>query len=145
GQLRPGDTVRFRRWDAALAAAALEAQGAMIAAIGSVASRENPPARRSSGASIAIDPGEAVLHLAEAPASHLGICLRRQGYANLLVEYGPLELDLRLRARVQALYEALRADGPPGILDRTPGIRSLQIHFDPRRLSLGRLVDTVLR
>src|SRR5690606_42139519 len=57
------------------------------------------------------------------------LCLRRQGDAHLLVEYGELELDLNLRARVQSLLEALRAEGPPGLFDLTPGIRSLQIHF----------------
>jgi urea carboxylase len=39
-------------------------------------------------------------------------------------------LDLRLRFRVHALMQWLNARELPGIIELTPGIRSLQIHFD---------------
>jgi urea carboxylase len=57
------------------------------------------------------------------------------------VEYGPLILDLELRLRVHALMSWLQAAAPPGIVDLTPGIRSLQIHYDSRLLPLERLLD----
>jgi urea carboxylase len=60
--------------------------------------------------------------------------IRQSGEDNLLVEFGPQELDLALRFQVQALLEALRQQALPGQLDLTPGIRSLQVHFDARRL-----------
>ena len=41
-----------------------------------------------------------------------------------------MELDLALRMRVHALQETLAAHAPAGIIDVTPGIRSLQIHTD---------------
>ncbi|KPD15198.1 hypothetical protein ADM96_34625 [Burkholderia sp. ST111] len=44
-------------------------------------------------------------------------------------------LDLNLRFRVHALMNWLDAHRLPGIVDLTPGIRSLQVHFDPRTLS----------
>jgi urea carboxylase len=44
-------------------------------------------------------------------------------------------LDLNLRFRVHALMNWLDAHRLPGIVDLTPGIRSLQVHFDPRVLS----------
>jgi urea carboxylase len=70
---------------------------------------------------------------------------RRAGDDNLLVEYGPMTLDIGLRMRVHLLSEALRAAPPPGLIDLTPGIRSLQIHYDSARLSrrelLARLAD----
>jgi urea carboxylase len=148
GQLRPDDTVRFHRWDAAHAAAALEQQEKTIAAIAATGAipQERQSVSLAFGAlrSAIFDPHAAVLHRTEASRKHPGICLRRAGDAHLLIEYGPLELDLSLRVRVQALLEALKAKGPPGILDLTPGIRSLQVHFDPRRLPLSRLVDIVL-
>jgi urea carboxylase len=50
-------------------------------------------------------------------------------------------LDIALRLRVQLLLEALRRAAPPGIVDLTPGIRSLQIHYDPGRLTLTKLLD----
>ncbi len=60
---------------------------------------------------------------------------RRQGDSGILVEYGEMVLDLHLRFRVQALYEALMAEGVNGLLDLTPGIRSLQVRYDKRRIS----------
>jgi urea carboxylase len=52
-------------------------------------------------------------------------------------------LDIGLRLHVHALTEAMRASGLAGVLDLTPGIRSLQIHFDPVRLPRARLLRTL--
>ncbi len=38
----------------------------------------------------------------------------------------------------------LESQRVPGILDLTPGIRSLQIHYDSRQLPLGNLMETLL-
>ena len=63
--------------------------------------------------------------------SHEGdIVIRRAGDENILIEFGAQVLDFELRLRVQALRDALAAQHVPGIIDLTPGIRSLQIHFD---------------
>lgn len=70
---------------------------------------------------------------AEAPVP---VVYRRQGDSGVLVEYGEMVLDLLLRFRVQALYEALRARGVPGLWELTPGIRSLQVRYDRSRISL---------
>jgi urea carboxylase len=61
-----------------------------------------------------------------------------------LVEYGTLVLDLELRLRVHALMSWLQTAGPPGIIELTPGIRSLQVHYESRVLPLPRLL-AVLR
>ncbi|MFD7875752.1 5-oxoprolinase/urea amidolyase family protein, partial [Streptomyces sp. NPDC059766] len=71
------------------------------------------------------------------------VTYRRSGDDNLLVEFGPMQLDLALRMRVHALMEAVSQAGPDGIVDLTPGIRSLQIHTDPRRLPLPELLARV--
>jgi urea carboxylase len=63
----------------------------------------------------------------------------------LLIEYGPLVLDLELRLRVHALMNWLEQSAPDGIIDLTPGIRSLQIHFEPRVLDLDRLLDLLMQ
>src|SRR5699024_965991 len=76
--------------------------------------------------------------------NHADICVRRAGESNLLVEFGPPVLDLVLRFQVQALFEALQAQRHRGILDLTPGIRSLQIHYDPRTLSARAALDVLL-
>ena len=43
-------------------------------------------------------------------------------------------LDLELRIRVHALMTVLEAKGLHGVVDITPGIRSLQLHFDGKQL-----------
>jgi urea carboxylase len=68
------------------------------------------------------------------------ICYRLAGDSYLLVEFGPLVLDIALRLRVQLVMERLRAEGLAGIIDLVPGIRSLQIHYDRDVLSLGALM-----
>ncbi|MGC4251437.1 MAG: urea carboxylase [Sphingobium sp.] len=55
---------------------------------------------------------------------------RQQGDRNILVEYGPIVLDIELRIRVHALMTELERLALPGIVDIVPGIRSLQLHFD---------------
>ena len=60
---------------------------------------------------------------------------RRSGDTHLLLEAGEPELDLVLRFRIHALMQALEAQSRNGITDITPGIRSLQIHFQPETLT----------
>ena len=60
---------------------------------------------------------------------------RQQGDCNILVEYGEIVLDIELRIRVHALMRALEDTALAGVIDITPGIRSLQLHFDPAVLS----------
>jgi urea carboxylase len=62
------------------------------------------------------------------------VTYRADGDRYLLVEYGPMVLDLDLRIRVYALETELRAARLAGIIDITAGVRSLQIHYDTERL-----------
>ncbi|MEX3766039.1 carboxyltransferase domain-containing protein, partial [Mycolicibacterium fortuitum] len=68
------------------------------------------------------------------------VTYRRIGDDNVLVEYGEMRLDLALRARAHALHHALEQHRPDGLIDLTPGIRSLQVKVDPARLPQSRLV-----
>jgi urea carboxylase len=56
--------------------------------------------------------------------------IRRAGDENILIEFGDMKLDFALRLRVQALRDAMAAEKISGLVDLTPGIRSLQVHFD---------------
>ena len=69
--------------------------------------------------------------------------IRASGDSNLLVEVGPEQLDIELRFMVQHLFEFIRGERIPGILDLTPGIRTLQIHFDAARAPVSSLVQGV--
>ncbi|MEV7389873.1 5-oxoprolinase/urea amidolyase family protein [Streptomyces sp. NPDC091215] len=71
------------------------------------------------------------------------VTYRRSGDDNLLVEFGPMQLDLALRMRVHALMEAVTAANLPGVTDLTPGIRSLQIRTDPAALPQSELLTAV--
>jgi len=70
----------------------------------------------------------------------VAVVYRRCGDDNLLVEYGEMTLDLALRLRVHLLAQALRNARLPGVIDLTPGIRSLQVHFDSQVLPAARLL-----
>jgi urea carboxylase len=62
------------------------------------------------------------------------VVYRPAGNNYMLVEYGELVLDLNLRFRIHALMQWVKDQHISGIIDLTPGIRSLQIHFDSLKL-----------
>jgi urea carboxylase len=134
GQLRAGDTVRFHRLSPSDAEGLRFAQQEGVRAL-----HMGPPRRRQGGVS--------PLLLGGAPATDRtpGVTYRRAGDCNILVEYGEQSLDLELRFRVHALMNAIEALRLPGIIDLTPGIRSLQVHHDPDTLPLSRLLDSLQR
>ncbi len=68
------------------------------------------------------------------------IIYRTAGDHFLLVEYGELELDIKLRFRAHALMQWLQKNTIIGLRELTPGIRSLQVHYDSQALSLKDLL-----
>ena len=131
GQLRPGDRVRFVPVDQATANR-LDAERTRA-----VASLKAP----ASAPVVPMPPGDAVIRRIGPEAHPVGVVYRPSGDRDLLVEYGPPELDINLRFRVHALMLRLGEHREPGILELTPGIRSLQVHYDSQRLPLGALLD----
>lgn len=69
------------------------------------------------------------------------IVYRAAGDHFLLVEYGALELDIKLRFRAHALMQWLQKNPIAGLRELTPGIRSLQIHYNSQELSLADLLE----
>ncbi|HEX2791828.1 MAG TPA: urea carboxylase [Steroidobacteraceae bacterium] len=142
GQLRPGDRLRFQAVTAEQAHAALLAQDE---AIRSLAPPPVPAARLASTADRPAASRQAILDRCAATATRPAVCYRQSGEDNVLIEYGEPTLDLALRFRIQALLDALQADPPPGVIDLTPGVRSLQVHFDCRRTSRERIMHALLQ
>jgi urea carboxylase len=105
GQLRPGDTLRFRP----------------------VAGNASP-----------------ILYQADRSRDRVAVSYRHSGEDYLLIEYGAAVLDLELRFRVQALMDSLARLNEPAIIDLTPGIRSLQVHYDSRALPQAKLQRLLL-
>ena len=144
GQLSPGNTVRFKplRQDEAAELARAEYAALTVPAAG-----EDEQVATVSAQCQPLD--GAVLHRTPAQGGAVEVVYRRAGDAYLLIEFGELQLDLTLRFLVHALtmrLQALRDEGGlPGVIDLTPGIRSLQVHYDPRRLPLAHLMDQLLQ
>ncbi|MGC4074167.1 MAG: urea carboxylase [Nibricoccus sp.] len=141
GQLKPGDKVRFQVITAAEARIREAAQEAAIETLQlappSPKTKKTPPASP-------IPPESPVLHRIPEKPGTPAVAYRRSGDKYLLVEYGPLVLDLNLRFRVHALMQWLADNHTPGLLDLTPGIRSLQIHYESRILPIERLMETLI-
>jgi urea carboxylase len=70
---------------------------------------------------------------------------RLAGDTHLLLEIGAPELDLVLRFRGHALMQALETRALHGVIDLTPGIRSLQVHYQPEQLPLADLLALITR
>ncbi|HXU83967.1 MAG TPA: urea carboxylase [Polyangia bacterium] len=136
GQLKAGDTVRFRAIPLDEARQLAHRQAAEIATVvpapgPRTIARTEPPSASPT----------AVLRRLPETAERPSVTVRQDGDANLLVEYGPMVLDLALRFRVHALSEWFARRRLPGIIDLTPGIRSLHLHYDDARLPRERLLD----
>ncbi len=140
GQLKPGDTVRFKRLTRTQANAMQLDQDQAIANLDRPAFAALPAEHAPLGTPV-------LRHL-KSEGEKPDLVVRQSGDANLLFELGPLVLDMELRFRIQALMEAVKgeiaAGRIQGVLDLTPGIRSLQLHFDPRLVEQDRLLDAVV-
>jgi len=153
GQVKPGDKIRFLRLTLQEARTLESDQEESLrslrlpAAIAPSLSPFSAPSFHASTASIPAHvsgAGCAVLYHAPARGDRMEVRYRRSGDRNLLVEYGSPVLDLNLRFRVHALTEYLRGRNLEGVIDLTPGIRSLQIHFDSRILPMEKALGILI-
>ncbi len=140
GQLKAGDRIRFLPVTPAEARALTlqrnaeaealdEAYAASLAPLDALAA----PALQALHSPVVLDIGSGDNRLVA----------RLSGDTHVLLEIGPPELDLVLRFRAHALMQAIEAAAPAGLVDLTPGIRSLQLHYQPERWPLAALLETV--
>ncbi|HEX6244205.1 MAG TPA: urea carboxylase [Polyangiales bacterium] len=134
GQLRPGDTVRFEAVSYGEARLRKRAQDESLREL-----------RAQSFARLAAPEAKGVVARLPEQAGRVAVTYRQAGDAYLLVEYGPMVLDLHLRFRVHALAQSLSARNLTGVLELTPGIRSLQVHYDSDQISQHTLIDALAR
>lgn len=132
GQLQAGDMLRFRRLNLA------EAE-AMEAALEQTILTLRTPMPELPAQSASKEP--AVLSEKPFIQDSPKIVIRADGDKNLLLEYGPNVLDLNLRFRIHALIAEFRKLNPRGIVDITPGIRSVQIHYENKLISRDALME----
>ncbi|RYJ63454.1 urea carboxylase [Pseudomonas songnenensis] len=130
GQLKAGDKLRFVPVDVLTARQLAKAADAECTSLAPATVVASPVALQSP---IVLDIGEADSRLVA----------RLSGDTHLLLEIGAPELDLVLRFRGHALMQALEAKQLDGVIDLTPGIRSLQVHYQPETLALEDLLEIV--
>ena len=129
GQLQPGDSLRFAVVDEASANALEQAQLQSL----TVQPTRTQPLKVHSP----------VLYENNVNNDELKLVVRRAGQDWLLIEFGPPRLDIRIRARVQILLELLQEHPISGIVEMTPGVRSLQVRFDSSLWRADRLIETL--
>jgi urea carboxylase len=136
GQLKAGDRLRFVPVDIATARRLAAARDTETQTLAPVPVDWAPSAL---GSPVVLEQGDGDQRLVA----------RLSGDTHLLLEVGAPELDLVLRFRVHALMQALQArrhqghEGLDGIVDLTPGIRTLQVHYRPQALPLAQLLDHI--
>ncbi|MCQ4231267.1 urea carboxylase [Pseudomonas stutzeri] len=130
GQLKAGDKVRFVPVDVLTARQLAKAADAECTSLAPAAVVATPVKLQSP---VVLDIGEADSRLVA----------RLSGDTHLLLEIGQPELDLVLRFRGHALMQALEAKQLDGVIDLTPGIRSLQVHYQPETLAMEDLLEIV--
>ncbi|PMR73826.1 urea carboxylase [Billgrantia endophytica] len=134
GQLAAGDRVRFVPVSLATARALEARQQALL---DTLTPQPSVPLRE--------ERGSPVLREVATEAVAERILYRRAGDDFLLIEFGAMELDIALRFRVHAWMLWLRDNPLSGLLELTPGIRSLQVHYDPTVLPLDNLLAHLQR
>ncbi|NCD34788.1 MAG: urea carboxylase [Spartobacteria bacterium] len=135
GQVKPGDTIRFHvmQFDEALALE--KARDAQIASLCATPVEAIHKLEEISDAILVQLPAQG-----DAPQ----ITYRQSGDHYILIEYGPNVLDLRFRFRIYGLMEELKAHPVAGLLEQSPGVRSLQIRYDSRVITQKQLLDKLL-
>jgi urea carboxylase len=132
--LKPGNTVRFNRLTYAQAIALELQQDSAIQTL-DVQTLVLQPIQLSKAAD------DCIFAVRAATADRPLVTYRRAGDKYLLIEYGPIVLDFELRFRIHVLMTRLQERELKGVIDLTPGIRSLQVHYDSRILPIEILLN----
>ncbi len=154
GQVKPGDTIRFHRIGLEQAMREMHEQDHVLAHL-----KPAPPAAAKNQPGGAVGAPEiwkkaaqqyqgfgqrALVHERAASGTAPRVQYRMAGERYLLVEYGPLELDLNLRFHVHSLEQWLlkhkQSGQLKGLTDTIPGVRTLLIQYEPRTLPLPELM-----
>jgi urea carboxylase len=153
GQLKAGDKIRFKKVSQEDASSYEKSQNAMVASLAgepvslstqqklsTIAVRAEPVEAQESIVVTSPINHSPILTQTLETSSQIKVVYRQSGDKYLLIEYGELVLDLNLRFRVHALMQWLESQQVKGIIDLTPGIRSLQVHFESLVLPVNRLI-----
>jgi urea carboxylase len=137
GQVKPNDRIRFFPITFDQALTLEHDQDNALATL--------TPSIASIPLSLSSKPYECILAELPATCTRPVIIYRQAGDHYILIEYGHNHLDLRYRFRVHFLMEELQVHHPvEGILELSPGVRSLQIRYDSRLIHQEQLLAALL-
>ncbi|THU04444.1 urea carboxylase [Lampropedia puyangensis] len=139
GQLKPGDTIRFHALSYEQALALQHRQEEAIASL-------KAPAEGIASLPVAASKALVSTIVAQVPANgHQPLITYRQaGDSYLLLEYGENELDIASRLHIHLLMQHVKAHPIAGVAELSPGVRSLQVHYDSLVISQTELVEKLL-
>ena len=144
GQLRAGHKIRFLPVSHAQASTLEKAQVNWLQNPSVTVATDDLSNMQPIAVSDLASPIVASLELMDEPL----IC-RLAGDHFLLLELGPLELDIARRFKIHTLMlwleQAVKDLGVTGIKEMTPGIRSLQVHYDSQQCPLAELLGLIER
>jgi urea carboxylase len=153
GQLRPGDHVRLSAVAPEVADAAWSERQALLNELPGAVDRQFLMARGRIQL-VASEHRETqpsrpeILFQSSAVGTSPGFTVRRSGDRYLLVQAGPLELDLTVRVWIHLLAESLRAERIDGVSEIVEGVRSVLVCIGDSQLTLpmlaGRLAELAL-
>ncbi|KAK9450510.1 uncharacterized protein V1518DRAFT_414031 [Limtongia smithiae] len=134
GQLKPGDMIKFVLITFDDAIALKTHQDTIVSsAVGTVT--EKPAVR---------DLQNPILYESEETATIPKVVYRQAGDRYILVEYGENILDLRLSYRVYQLSEMVKARSTIGIIEMSPGVRSVLIQYNGLEVAQSKLMEILI-
>ncbi|MFA6623057.1 MAG: urea carboxylase [Fibrobacteraceae bacterium] len=136
GELKSGDKVRFIPISIENAEALRERNDGIL---------RNPAAAASPWKYEVKAPVTPILVEYDAGNAMKKIVVRQDGDEYLLLEFGPEIIDLRLRFTAHSWMLALKKETEAHIIDLTPGIRSIQIHYDPSKIRQSGMLAIIAR
>jgi len=145
GQLKAGDTLQFLPVTRDSAIAQLKAQNTAIQELNRFPDLWQPVENIEPFTdTIQIEQGgHKKVDASSTDSGSLNVKIRRAGDCWLLIEFGDMVLDIELRFMAQHLMQVIEQENIDGVLELTPGIRSLQVHFNCLQLSEETLIENI--
>jgi len=137
GQLKAGDKIKFKP-------ISLENADAMTKAYEeAILLNSTLPKLEDYTINFDVESATPIIDVLQHAELDIDVTIRSAGNEFLLIEAGELKLDIELRFFIHALMGYIEESDLDGIVDLTPGIRSLQIHFNSQIISRTMLLKTI--
>lgn len=137
GQVKGGDTISFYKMTVEEAITSRRAQNKFVETLQWSYKRPKIP--------VPYPETKPVLRVVPESDTRPRFEIRLAGDSYILIEYGPMVLDLNVRFRVHFLEEKLLSSNINGLEETAPGVRSLQLRYNPLVLPLSMLLEIVTK